>query len=114
MPGRKSLIVVQFLLSVSLSALIASIAAYGQCASVPADSPTNSEIQQRFNDKDWDGVVRLAESLAARSADANFAYGMALAHIERWQDARTALLAGHRQCPERSALPSSWLASHLS
>lgn len=70
-----------------------------------ADSQTDSEIQQRFNEKNWNEVVRLAQSVAPRSADTNFAYGMALAHLARWQDARSALLAGHRLCPRQERFP---------
>jgi tetratricopeptide (TPR) repeat protein len=84
--------------------------ARGQCILSPSAggqtlAPTESEIQHRFDEKNWAEVVRLASSLAARSADANFAYGMALAHLQRWTDARAALLAGHRACPQQERFP---------
>ncbi len=74
-----------------------------------------SEILQRFNEKNWPEVVRLAAPLPARSADVDFAYGMALAHLERWQDAHAALLAGHRQCAqqERFAVELAGIAFEL-
>jgi len=93
--------------------------ARGQCTSEPssirAASPVETEILQRFNEKKWPELIRLAEALPARSADVDFAYGMALAHMERSQDARSALLAGHRQCPqqERFAVELAGVAFEL-
>lgn len=79
---------------------------YSQCASDDAHSKTdtttaNVEIQQRYDEKNWAEVVRQVEALPARTADVNFAYGMALAHLQRWTEARTALLAGEHQCPQQ-------------
>jgi tetratricopeptide (TPR) repeat protein len=78
--------------------------AFGQCtapASARDLSPANAAIQQRFNEKNWNEVAQLAAPLETRSADAEFAYGMAMAHLQRWDDARAALLAGHRACPQQ-------------
>jgi tetratricopeptide (TPR) repeat protein len=93
-----------------LTASFTCVAASAQCALNPpasgaVGSQIDSEIQQRFSEKNWNQVVRLAESLGPRSADTNFAYGMALAHLSRWQDARAALLAGHRLCPRQERFP---------
>ena len=95
----------------SLAALLAcSIAANAQCLSASStasvtDRQIDAEIQKRFSDKDWSEVVRLASPLPSLSADSNFAYGMALAHLARWQDARAALLAGRRLCPSQERFP---------
>jgi len=40
----------------------------------------------------------MAQGLAHRSAEENFDYGMALAHLLRWGEARAALLAGRAAC----------------
>lgn len=45
--------------------------------------------------------MRLAEAQSARTPDENFAYGMSLAHLQRWKDARAALLEGHQTCPRQ-------------
>ncbi len=84
--------------------------ACGQCAvssssGSPALTAADAEIQQRFDKKNWAEVVRLASPLTTRSADMNFDYGMALAHLQRWTDARAALLAGHRTCPQQERFP---------
>jgi tetratricopeptide (TPR) repeat protein len=50
-------------------------------------------------------VVRLAQSRPGRSAEENFSYGMALAHLQRWPEARAALLLGERQCPRDKRFP---------
>jgi tetratricopeptide (TPR) repeat protein len=107
--GAWILIVVSLLMALSNSAR-------AQCTTNGnVSSPAESEIQQRFNEKNWPEVLRLAAPLNARSADANFAYGMALAHMERWQDARAALLAGLHECPqqERFAVELAGVAFEL-
>lgn len=96
-------------LSLWVAASFACVAASAQCAlnatTSGAIGQIDSQIQQRFNEKNWNEVIRLAESVGPRSADINFAYGMALAHLSRWQDARAALLAGHTLCPLQERFP---------
>jgi len=50
-------------------------------------------------------VVHLSAQLPCRSADLNFDYGLALAHLQRFPQARAALLAGHRQSPRDERFP---------
>jgi tetratricopeptide (TPR) repeat protein len=74
--------------------------AFAQCtlnSSGPDREP--SEVQALVAQHDWAGVVRIAGPLASRSADLNFDYGIALAHLQQWPEARGALMAGARQCP---------------
>ncbi|HEY5069979.1 MAG TPA: tetratricopeptide repeat protein, partial [Candidatus Acidoferrum sp.] len=74
---------------------------WGQCsANGPDAQPESSQIQQLFEQKNWAEVVRLAGSIASRSADLNFEYGLALAHLQQWPEARAALIAGEHECPE--------------
>ncbi len=104
------------LIAASLFLTSLSNFARAQCtAGATGVSPAETEIRQRFNEKNWPEVVQLAAPMPARSADANFAYGMALAHMQRWQDARAALLAGHRECPqqERFAVELAGVAFEL-
>jgi tetratricopeptide (TPR) repeat protein len=95
-------------------------ASYGQCAAATStldavNSPADVEIHQRFSEKNWNEVVRLAAPLSMRSPDVEFAYGMAMAHLQRWDDARAALLVGHRACPqqERFAVELAGIAFQL-
>ena len=104
------------LIVVSLSLTTLSNSARAQCTTNGSTrSPAETDIQQRFIEKNWPEVLRLATPLSARSADVNFAYGMALAHTERWQEARAALLAGLRECPhqERFAVELAGVAFEL-
>ncbi|HEY2471759.1 MAG TPA: tetratricopeptide repeat protein [Terracidiphilus sp.] len=43
--------------------------------------------------------------MPTRSADVNFELGMALAHLEHWDEARNALMEGRRECPEEKRFP---------
>ena len=90
------------------AALLPPVLASAQCAtSPPGGRPAQQApaLQQLFAQHNWAEVVRLAESMPVRSADVNYDYGMALAHLERWPAARAALLAGERQCPRQKRFP---------
>lgn len=49
--------------------------------------------------------MRLAAALSPRSGDVDFQYGMALAHLDRWEAARGALTAGSRVCAGDKRFP---------
>ena len=85
-----------------ISFLVLSGTLWGQCSvGVSGGDAGTSQIDQAFEQKNWAEVVRLAEPMAARSADLNFEYGLALAHLEQWPQARAALVAGERECPQQ-------------
>jgi tetratricopeptide (TPR) repeat protein len=77
-----------------------AVSASAQCS--PSPDP---RIQTLFQQQNWNEVVRLAQPMPARSPDLNFAYGMALAHLNRLVEARATLLAGARQCPTQKRFP---------
>ncbi len=79
-----------------LSLLLVPAVGGAQC---PVDSGDTSEIHQRFEQKDWAGVVRLASPMTHRSADEDFELGIALARLQEWTEARAALMEGERACP---------------
>lgn len=91
-------------ISIAASFLLSSFT-HAQCVADASNSIDSKDIQQPFHDKNWAEVVRLVAQLPARSADVNFAYGMALAHLQRWDEAHAALLAGHRECPQQERFP---------
>ncbi len=47
-----------------------------------------------FDQERWTDLVQLLQAAPQRSADMDYYYGVALAHLERWEDARKALLEG--------------------
>ena len=53
----------------------------------------------------WEEVVRQAEAASVRSADLDYYYGVALAKLGRWEDARQALLAGYHLRPKDKRFP---------
>ena len=57
---------------------------------------SRNQIQKLFEQHNWAEVVRLGRAGYPRSADMNFEYGLALAHLQRWTEARSALLHGAR------------------
>lgn len=80
--------------------------ARGQCAlGADSQSPQETQIQQLFHQKSWQRVVQLAAPLTQRTPDENYEYGLALAHLQRWNDARSALIAGERACPRQERFP---------
>ncbi|MGH9519665.1 MAG: tetratricopeptide repeat protein, partial [Terriglobales bacterium] len=50
-------------------------------------------------------VADVLGPMRARTADENYAYGAALAHLERWSEADAALKAGERQAPHDERFP---------
>lgn len=62
-------------------------------------------LQPAFDQKNWADVVRLAQGQNALSANDHYDYGMALAHLSRWPQARSELLAGNRACPRDKRFP---------
>jgi tetratricopeptide (TPR) repeat protein len=85
-----------------LAALTVSASAHAQCTA----SASDAGLQQAYDQKDWPRVVALAHAHTTRSADANFDYGMALAHLGEFAGARAALLAGERACPAQKRFPT--------
>ena len=79
--------------------------AQAQCLPAAEANGPDVEVQQLFARQQWAAVVRAAGAMRARSADAQFDYGMALGHLGRLAEARTALLDGARACPEQKRFP---------
>ncbi|MGC2697045.1 MAG: tetratricopeptide repeat protein [Candidatus Angelobacter sp.] len=62
--------------------------------------------KQLFDSERWLELTQLLEKSARASADLNYYYGIALAHLARWDDARAALQAGERIAPHDKRFPS--------
>ena len=86
--------------------LILAVCSFPLHAQTSASDPNRlAEIEQLFAQERWQEIVRLAETEAARSADLNSYYGIALAHLGRWDDAERALKQGLRQQPADKRFP---------
>ncbi len=83
------------------STLIALIALLW-CAPTPAHSSpatsTAAEVHKLFQQERWQDIAGLRPALDI-SADTDLEYGIALAHVARWDDAKTALKSGLRLSP---------------
>ena len=65
----------------------------------------NGKIQALIKQEKWREVVDLAKSEPTRSADLEYFYGTALAHLQRWQEAHQAFQAGARLQPTDERFP---------
>jgi len=61
--------------------------------------------QQLFQEERWQQLADLAHGAPSRSAEFDYELGMALAHLERWEEARVALLEGSRLAPGDKRFP---------
>ena len=70
-----------------------------------SDPDNLARIKQLAAEERWREIVQLAEAEAAPSADINYYYGIALAGLERWDDAERAFQRGRIQQPRDKRFP---------
>ena len=70
-----------------------------------AQTADSSSAKQLFDQEHWPELVQLLEHTPRNSADLNYYYGLALAHLERWNEARQALQAGEHLAPHDKRFP---------
>jgi tetratricopeptide (TPR) repeat protein len=92
---------VKSLLLPSLAVLLLALNA----ASLLAQQPLNardrvSAVEKLYAEKKWEETAQLASGPATQSAELDYVRGMALVHLERWQEARDAFSAGQRKAPK--------------
>ena len=58
-----------------------------------------------FEQERWEQLAGLGTDAPQRSVEFDYEYGVALAHLERWDEARAALLAGSRLSPRDKRFP---------
>jgi len=63
------------------------------------------DFEQLAAQERWQEIVRLAEGAPHRPAEMDYYYGLALAHLERWNQAHKALLEGSRKTPGDKRFP---------
>lgn len=71
-----------------------------------AQSPDRAQLDQLAAAHNWTEIVRLLAPLPARTVDQDFAYGSALAHLDRLPEAERALDAGRRLAPRDPRFPT--------
>jgi hypothetical protein len=98
---RSRVVLPLVLLPIMLSLLLAPWCrpfAFGQ-------TTTLIEAKQLYDQERWPELAQLLQPVSRDSADLNLYYGVALAHLERWQEARAALLRGEQLAPRDKRFP---------
>jgi hypothetical protein len=84
------------------AAALVLMAAFSSLGTAQTDS---AAAKQLFEHERWPELVELLQPAPKNSADLNYFYGVALAHLERWEDARKALSDGQRLAPNDKRFP---------
>ncbi|HET6931700.1 MAG TPA: tetratricopeptide repeat protein, partial [Candidatus Acidoferrum sp.] len=58
-----------------------------------------SEIKKLYDAGNWDGVLRQSADSREQPPDSLLYRGLALAHLERWEEAKAAFAAGREKAP---------------
>jgi Tetratricopeptide repeat len=86
-------------ISARLIRTIAFLMLAGWAACAISQSDVDVTAKQLFDQERWEQLVNLGQAALQRSAEFDYEYGIALAHLERWNKARAALLEGNRLAP---------------
>ncbi len=81
-----------------LLAFVCGLSASGQTDPTPA-------AKQLFEQERWSELAQLLQQAPRSSADLDYYYGIALAHLERWAEAEKALSEGQRFAPRDKRFP---------
>lgn len=76
-----------------------------RCCSLPAHAQEGLSAQYLLKEERWPELVQLLNTVPDRSADQEYEYGMGLARMERWDEARAAFLRGARLQPHDKRFP---------
>jgi tetratricopeptide (TPR) repeat protein len=75
------------------------------CLPALAQTDPTPVVKQLFEQERWSELAQLLQQAPRNSADLNYYYGVALAHLERWQEAFSALSTGQRLAPNDKRFP---------
>jgi len=94
---------VNFRFVASLAGLLffLSVAGSGAQQIVQSDDSL-AAVQKLYSEKKWEETIQAAKGSTAQSPELDFLRGMALIHLERWQEAREAFSAGLLKAPTDS------------
>lgn len=71
----------------------------------PQNQEQISRAQALAAEQRWRDLLRLVEETREPSAELDYYHGLALAHLERWNEARKAFLAGRHKLPRDKRFP---------
>ncbi|HTB98039.1 MAG TPA: hypothetical protein VK716_13585 [Terracidiphilus sp.] len=74
--------------------------------SLAAQTPTQQQLDQLTSSQDWPTVVRLIGPLSPRTANQDFIYATALAHLDRLPEAERVFHEGGRLAPRDPRFPT--------
>src|ERR1051326_863204 len=75
------------------------------CLPTQAQTDPTSNAKQLFEQERWSELAQLLQQAPPNSADLDYYYGVALAHLERWAEAGSALSAGQQLAPNDKRFP---------
>jgi hypothetical protein len=84
---------------VGLIFLLSAAEALPQQSTQPADDRVQA-AQKLYSEKKWEETVRTASGDSAQAPELDYLRGMALVHLERWEEARTAFSLGLQKAPK--------------
>ena len=70
-----------------------------------AQTDPTTAAKQLFDQERWPELAQLLQNALRNSADLDYYYGVALAHLQRWNDAGKALAAGQQLAPNDKRFP---------
>src|SRR5262249_12536687 len=64
-----------------------------------------TRVEQLYQARNWSGILELIPESSQNSPHLDFYRGMALAHLERWNEAESSLVAGKLKAPADKRFP---------
>ena len=88
-----------------LTVVICLISCCGTAAGSPQNTPDIAHVRALSDQQRWQSIIDEAAPAQNRGPDLNYFYGIALAQLGRYAEARGAFLAGYRQQPADKRFP---------
>ena len=100
MAGYRQLDAAGFTARCSTTIVLIALLSWSAAASAQstANAGTTAQVHNLFQQERWQDIANLHPALGI-SPDTDFEYGIALARLEQWHDAKAALRSGLRQSP---------------
>lgn len=99
--GRSKARRVKLLLAASLSVLMLLLSAAPSRSQQPSQNDDRVQAAQKlYSEKKWEETVQAASGDGEQSPELDYLRGMALVHLERWEEAREAFSLGLRKSPK--------------